>query len=296
MMSVAATGFFDGVHLGHQKVVRAVCSKAEELGAESQIVTFWPHPRSVLQQQAYDLRLLTSLQEKQKLFTDLGIDKVTVLDFTKEFSRLSTEQFVKRYLIERCGVTHLVVGYDHKIGHDTSETQQQMIQTCKDCGLEVFRVEEFILADQVISSTKIRRMLESGNVEGAAGFLGRRYGLRGVVIVGNHLGRTIGFPTANLGLYDPLKLIPGNGVYAVKVALGRQTYKGICNIGVRPTVNSGSNISIETHILDFDEDIYGLDLELEFVGRIRSEQKFSGLDTLKLQLEKDKVDSLRFFS
>ena len=294
-MSVAATGFFDGVHLGHQKVVSAVCSKAKELGLESQIVTFWPHPRSVLQQQAYDLRLLTSLEEKKQLFHEVGIDKVTVLDFTKEFSMLSTEEFIKHYLIERCGVSHLVVGYDHKIGHDTSETQKQMIATCRECGLEVVRIEEFVMADQIISSTKIRKMLEAGNVDGAAAFLGRRYALRGVVIPGNHLGRTIGFPTANLGLYDPLKLVPGNGVYAVKVFLRKESYKGICNIGIRPTVNAGNNISIETHILDFDEDIYGLDLKLEFVGRIRSEQKFSGLDALKLQLERDKVDSERFF-
>ena len=294
-MSVAATGFFDGVHLGHQQVVSAVCSKAKELGLESQIVTFWPHPRSVLQQEAYNLRLLTSLQEKEKIFKGLGVDKVTVLDFSKEFSRLSTREFVKDYLADKCGVTHLVIGYDHKIGHDKEEGQQHIIDICNECGLEVIRVEEFILDSQVISSTKIRHLLEKGDVVKAAGFLGRPYNLRGVVVWGNHLGRTIGFPTANLGLYDPLKLVPGNGVYAVNVLLRKERYKGICNIGFRPTVNSGKHISIETHILDFDEDIYGLDLELEFVERIRDERKFSDLQALKVQLEADKVNSLKYF-
>jgi len=294
-MSVAATGFFDGVHLGHQKVVTAVCDKAKELGLESQIVTFWPHPRSVLQQQAYDLRLLTSLQEKQKLFGDLGIEKVTVLEFTKKFSLLTTKEFIQEYLIKICGVTHLVIGYDHKIGHNVGETQEQMIHTCRECGLEVIRMDEFVKDGTIISSTKIRKLLEAGDVAGASNFLGRKYALKGVVVSGNHLGRTIGFPTANLKLYDPLKLVPGNGVYAVDVYLTGERYRGICNIGTRPTVNAGNNISIETHILDFDEDIYGLDLQVEFVGRIRDEQKFSDLQALKAQLEKDKVNSVRFF-
>ena len=194
-MSVAATGFFDGVHLGHQKVVETVCAKAGELGVESQIVTFWPHPRSVLQQEAYDLRLLTSLQEKERLFRSMGVDMITVLDFTKEFSKLSTEEFLKQYLVNQCGVTHLVIGYDHRIGHD-SEDQAQMMETCRRCGIEAVRVEEFELDGQVISSTKIRKLLEAGNISRAAEFLGRKYSLKGVVVRGNHLGRTIGFPTA----------------------------------------------------------------------------------------------------
>ena len=276
-------------------MLSAVRDKARELGKESQIVTFWPHPRSVLQQQAYDLRLLTSLQEKEMLFSSLGIDKITVLDFTREFSRLSTEQFLRQYLVEKCGVSHLVIGYDHRIGHDQGETQSQMIETCRRCGIETIRVEELVMDGQTISSTKIRRLLEEGNVVRAAEFLGRKYALKGVVISGNHLGRTIGFPTANLGLYNPLKLVPMNGVYAVDVLLRKEKYRGICNIGVRPTVNAGNNISIETHILDFDEDIYGLDLVVEFVGRIREEVKFPSLQALKAQLEKDKTDCLKYF-
>jgi riboflavin kinase/FMN adenylyltransferase len=218
-----------------------------------------------------------------------------VLDFTREFSRLSTEQFLRQYLVEKCGVSHLVIGYDHRIGHDQGETQSQMIETCRRCGIETIRVEELVMNGQTISSTKIRRLLEEGNVVRAAEFLGRKYALKGVVISGNHLGRTIGFPTANLGLYNPLKLVPMNGVYAVDVLLRKEKYRGICNIGVRPTVNAGNNISIETHILDFDEDIYGLDLVVEFVGRIREEVKFPSLQALKAQLEKDKTDCLKYF-
>lgn len=294
-MSVAATGFFDGMHLGHQKVLLRVKSIAEEKGLKSQVVTFWPHPRSVLQQEAYNLRLLTSLEEKRALIKGLGIDEVTVLEFSREFSMLSTEEFIKEYLIEKCGVKILVIGYDHHIGHDQGKSQEDMMDICRRCGLEVVRVEEFTLDGQVPSSTKIRRLLEKGDVKKASAFLGREYALKGVVVSGNHLGRTIGFPTANLKLYDPLKLIPGNGVYAVKVNLGRRHFKGICNIGVRPTVSSGNHISIETHILDFNEDIYGLDLGLKFVERIRSEKKFSSLSELKLQLAKDKESCLKYF-
>lgn len=294
-MSVAATGFFDGVHLGHQKVILTAKRIAEEKGLESQVVTFWPHPRSVLQQAAYDLRLLTSLQEKEVLFKAMGIDRVTVLDFTKAFSRLSTEEFIRDYLMAKCGVTHLVIGYDHRIGHDQGKTQEEMMEICRRCGLEVSRVEEFTLDGVVPSSTKIRHLLEKGDVKRASAMLGREYALKGVVVSGNHLGRTIGFPTANLKLYDPLKLVPGNGVYAVRVTLGKEHFTGICNIGTRPTVSKNTTISIETHILDFDEDIYGLDLGLEFVGRIRDEQKFTDLQHLKAQLETDKKSAVKYF-
>lgn len=294
-MSVAATGFFDGMHLGHQKVILTVKQIAEEKGLRSQVVTFWPHPRSVLQQEAYNLRLLTSLEEKKTLIKSLGIDEVTVLEFSREFSMLTTEEFIREYLIGQCGVKILVIGYDHHIGHDQGKSQEDMMDICRRCGMEVVRVDEFTLDGKVPSSTKIRHMLEKGDVAGASAFLGRDYALKGVVVSGNHLGRTIGFPTANLKLYDPLKLVPGNGVYAVKVTLGRRNFKGICNIGVRPTVSHGTHISIETHILDFNEDIYGLDLGLEFAGRIRDEIKFDSLSDLKVQLEKDKESCLKYF-
>ena len=287
-MITAATGFFDGVHLGHRKVLSRLCEIAKQRGEKSAVITFWPHPRSVLQQEAYNLRLLTSLEEKKEIFKSIGINKVIVIEFTKEFSMLSTEQFLKKFLKEKYEVDTLVIGYDHKIGHDVNESQDEMIKLARKAGIEIVRVEEFVEGNEIISSTKIRKSLIEGNVEKANEFLGYRYGLTGVVVSGQHLGRTMGFPTANLKLYNPLKLVPGNGVYAVYAGVCGKTYIGICNIGVRPTVGSNNAQTIETHILDFDEDIYGLDLKLEFVQRIRDERKFDSLELLKQQLSKDK--------
>ncbi len=286
-MTVAATGFFDGVHLGHRKVISAVCDEAVKRGEKSQIISFWPHPRSVLRQDASTLRLLTSLEEKKSLFKGIGVDDVCIFDFTKEFSRQSTAEFVENCLKRKCGVKTLVVGYDHKFGHNPAETQAEMIEICRNHGLEVIRLDEFIYKGEVISSTKIRNLLDKGEVETANEYLGYRYGIKGVVVSGKHLGRTIGFPTANLNLYDPLKMIPENGVYAVFVEVEGKTYIGICNIGLRPTVGENTERTIETYILDFDEDIYGLDMKLEFVGRIRNERKFGSLDGLREQLGKD---------
>lgn len=295
-MTVAATGFFDGVHLGHRKVISAVLETAAKRGKRSQIITFWPHPRSVLQQDAFNLRLLTSLEEKKKLFKNAGVDEVRVLEFTKEFSGQSTAEFVERYLKGECGVETLIIGYDHRFGNNPEETQEEMIAICRSCGLEVIRVGELLRGEEVISSTKIRRRLEIGDVECAGSYLGYRYGLKGVVVSGKHLGRTIGFPTANLKLYDPLKLIPGKGVYAVFVEVSGETYAGICNIGLRPTVGESTEQTIETYILDFNEDIYGLDLKIEFAHRLRDEKKFAGLDGLKAQLGSDADKARRLLS
>lgn len=291
-MTVAATGFFDGVHLGHKKVIGKVCHLAKAQGVKSQIITFWPHPRSVLQQEAYNLRLLTTLEEKKALFKAIGVNKVTVLEFTKQFSHLSTEEFIEQYLKKKCGVTTLVIGYDHKIGHNPNESQADMIATCRAHGLKVVRVEEFIFSQEIVSSTKIRRLLEQGDIALANSYLGYRYSLKGVVVSGNRLGRTIGYPTANLKLYEPLKLVPAKGVYAVYAEVNKKTYKGFCNIGLRPTVGQNSELTIETNIFDFDEDIYGLDLKLRFVARLRDERKFAGLEALKAQLASDKLTAL----
>lgn len=290
-MIAATTGFFDGVHLGHKKVIEKLCAVAKEKGLKSEVITFWPHPRSVLQQEAFNLRLLTTLEEKKMLFKKLGVNRVKVLEFSKQFSQLSTEEFVKDYLVKKLGVSILVIGYDHRIGHNPKQKQEDMIAICKAQGLDVIRVEENVIGGEIVSSTKIRKELENGEIEGANKFLGYNYFLDGVVVKGNGLGRTIGFPTANVKLYAPLKLVPQDGVYAVKVHINgneKVAFKGICNIGYRPTVGSNNAKTIEVHILNFDEDIYGLDIKVEFVHRMRSEKKFAGLKELKVQLEKDK--------
>lgn len=287
-MVVAATGFFDGVHKGHKKVLSLLRSIAEQEGKKSAVITFWPHPRNVLQQQAYSLRLLNSLDEKKALVKGMGVNKFITIPFCKEFSRNTTREFLKDYLKDKYGVSTLIIGYDHRFGHD-KVSHEEMIAMAAEMGIKVLKVDEFVQDNNVISSTKIRNLLQAGNVEQANEFLGYRYGLKGVVVSGQKVGRTIGFPTANMKLYEPLKMIPADGVYSVHVEVLGKVYIGICNIGTRPTVGESNERTIETHILGFNEDIYGLDIKLEFVGRIRPEQKFPSLDALKGQLEKDKA-------
>ena len=283
-MAVAATGFFDGVHLGHRQVIDRLCAEARARGEESVLVTFWPHPRSVLQQDADRLRLLTTLSEKRERCLAYGVDRFEVLRFTRALSQLSAEDFIRQYLVERLGVTTLILGYDHRLGHDSFENPEQMMEVVSRCGVEPVRVDAYASDQGSVSSTRIRNALFAGEVSVAEQMLGYRYELCGVVVAGNRIGRTIGFPTANMQLYEPLKLVPCNGVYAVWVDVLGARYKGVCNIGMRPTVGLGGARTIETHILDFDQDIYGLDLRIEFCARLRDERRFDSLELLKRQL------------
>lgn len=291
---IATTGFFDGVHLGHRLVIERLVSLAHERGDESLVVTFWPHPRAVLQDDARELRLLSSLEEKKALLKGLGIDRVEVLDFTRAFAALTARDYL-RLLRDRFSVSLLLAGYDNRLGSDRL-TAPALRPIAEELGMELVELPPLSFqaqpqadtGDLEISSTIIRRALEEGRVEEANAMLGYRYGLRGAVVAGNRLGRTIGFPTANMQLYEPLKLVPGRGVYVVDVeVLGRQ-FRGMTNIGVRPTVG-GTTISIETNILDFDEDIYGLPIQLRFLRRLRDEIHFPSLDALKAQLALDRA-------
>ena len=284
---VVATGFFDGVHLGHRLVIEQLVAAAAVRGDESMVVTFWPHPRNVLQQEARSLRLLTSLSEKKAMLESLGVNRVEIMPFTKDFSTMTTREYLER-LAADYGAKAVLIGYDNRMGRD-ADGADQVAQTALDLGLEVIRTQ-MVPSEQgyAVSSTKIRERLEAGDVRAASAMLGYDYSLHGVVVAGNRLGRTIGFPTANMQMYEPLKLVPGNGVYFVKVeTLGRELY-GMCNVGCRPTVSSGNHRTIETHIFDFDEDIYGLDIKVTFMEKIRDEVKFESLDALRSQLEKDK--------
>ena len=288
---VVATGFFDGVHTGHRLVIEQLVRAAAVRGDESMVITFWPHPRNVLQKEARSLRLLTTLAEKKQMLHDLGVGHVEVLRFTKDFSTMTTEQYL-RMLMERFGAKAILLGYDNRMGCD-AEGADQVASTAESLGLEVIRTEMVSSGKgYAVSSTKIRQRLEEGDVKGASEMLGYEYSLHGVVVAGNRLGRTIGFPTANMQLYEPLKLVPCNGVYFVKVhTLGREFY-GMCNIGCRPTVGTGNARTIETNIFGFDEDIYGLDMEITFIDRIREEVRFDSLNELKTQLEKDRDSCL----
>ena len=287
---IATTGFFDGVHLGHRLVIERLVSLARERGDESLVVTFWPHPRAVLQDGARELRLLNSLEEKKELLRSLGVDRVEVLDFTRSFAALTAEQYLREILRDRFGVTTLLMGYDNRLGSDRL-TADMLLSKASALDIELIELEPFGQdvhpALTHISSTRIRKSLEDGKVEEAAEMLGYRYSLKGVVVAGNRLGRTIGFPTANMKLYEPLKLVPGRGVYAVEAEVLGKKYRGMTNIGLRPTVG-GSFTTIETHILDFDEDIYGLPLRITFLRRLRDEVHFPSLEALKDQLEKDR--------
>ena len=319
---IATTGFFDGVHLGHRLVIERLVSLAHERGDESLVVTFWPHPRAVLQDGARELRLLNSLEEKKELLRSLGVDRIEVLDFTRSFAALTAEQYLRDVLRSRFGVTTLLMGYDNRLGSDRL-TASKLRPKAEALGIELIELEPFGMGkhpqtvDRVdpsqsklwappsyaaegghrfadvhpsltnISSTVIRKALEEGKVEEANEMLGYGYALKGVVVAGNRLGRTIGFPTANMKLYEPLKLVPGRGVYVVEAEVLGRKYRGMTNIGQRPTVG-GTFTTIETHILDFDEDIYGLPLRITFLRRLRDEVHFPSLEALKRQLEKDR--------
>ena len=284
---VVATGFFDGVHTGHRLVIEQLVKAAAVRGDESMVVTFWPHPRNVLQKEARSLRLLTSLAEKKEMLLSLGVDRVEVLPFTKDFSALTTGEYL-RMLMSDFGVKAVLIGYDNRMGSDAGSADE-VARTAHELGLEVIRTE--MVPSELgyaVSSTKIRERLEEGDVQAATAMLGYEYTMHGVVVAGNRLGRTIGFPTANMQMYEPLKLVPGNGVYFVKVeTLGRKLY-GMCNVGYRPTVGAGNARTIETNIFGFNEDIYGLDIKLTFVSKIRDEIKFDSLDALRRQLELDR--------
>ncbi len=328
---VVATGFFDGVHLGHRFLIDRLIGEAHRRGTQSLIVTFWPHPRNVLQNEARDFRLLSSMQEKKALLMEMGVDRVEVLEFSRAFSSLTMREYIRQVLIGRFGAKCLVLGYDNRMGCDCHNTDE-LADIAREEGLDVVRVgvvksgrlERKDANTGSISSTRIRNALAEGRVENAASMLGRPYSLHGVVVAGNRLGRTIGFPTANMQLYEPLKVIPAPGVYAVYVNIpsavsaperlhttpesisigpegsanehfsasehpfGPNDFQGMCNIGYRPTIGPGNALTIETHILDFDEDIYGLDIHIHFYKRIREERKFDSLSALADQLKADR--------
>lgn len=288
-MVVAATGFFDGVHVGHQAVLDCLVKTAQSYGAKSEVISFWPHPRTVLQKDAARFRLLTSLEEKRERILQEGVDDFHVIPFTKAFSQVSTRSFFTDYLKDVFHVEVLVAGYNHRLGKDAPRSVAAMQEEARAAGLKVVEVPEFLLPNgDGVSSTKIRAALSEGLVETAAGWLGYPYQLHGVVVEGNKIGRTMGFPTANMCLYEPLKQLPANGVYHVEVQLPEGTYQGMTNIGFRPTMGNHTERTIETHIFDFDEDIYGCALKIKFLKRLRPEIAFPSLDALKEQLRKDK--------
>ncbi len=280
-MAVAATGFFDGVHLGHRKVIETLLECARERNEQSLVLTFWPHPRTVLQNGARDLRLLTSLEEKRSILLSMGIDEVVVLPFTVDFAALTARQYLSDIARGRYGVTAMVLGYDNRLGSDTL-LPEKVVPLAEQLGLETVCCPP----EGEISSTRIRTALSEGRVEDASGMLGYPYMLHGVVVAGNRLGRTIGYPTANVKLYEPLKVVPLTGAYITEVEVNGRTCYGMTNIDAVG--------KIETHIFNFSADVYGLDIRLHFLSRIRPELKFNSLQELKKQLEADEESCKKF--
>lgn len=285
---VVTTGFFDGVHLGHRSVIDALVKNAAQRSDKSTVITFWPHPRTVLQNDARSLRLLSSLSEKKEMLLSLGVDNVEVLDFTKEFSRLSTEEYLSEYIIGRYGAKAILLGYDNRIGN-AAGSPEDIAAIATRLGLDVLRAPAIQEGGLTVSSSKIRIALSEGRIDDATAMLGGRYTLHGVVVSGNRIGRTIGFPTANMQLYEPLKLVPAAGAYFVEVETLGQHWYGMTNIGVRPTVGLSLIPTIETNIFDFDEEIYGLDIKISFIKRLRDEVRFSSMEELRKQLETDRA-------
>lgn len=278
-MAVVATGFFDGVHLGHRRVISALVSSARERAEEAIVVTFATHPRAVLQQDARTLRLLSSPAEKAAMLKSLGVDRVEVLDFTRDFSRMKAEEYLQDIVRDRLGGTAVLLGYDNRLGSDQL-SPEQLRPLAGRLGMDVVIVPpERLDSDIIVSSTKIRAALSEGRVGDAAAMLGYEYPVSGVVVSGKQLGRKIGFPTANMQLYEPLKLIPGRGVYLSEVeTLGRRFY-GMTNVGD----------IIETNIFDFSEDIYGLDITVKFKKRLRDGKRLNSIEELKAQLTCDEA-------
>lgn len=284
---ILTTGTFDGVHIGHSKILERLQKSCEKEGGESVLLTFHPHPRLVLFPENNDLKLLNSQAEKLELLEKAGLDHVIIHPFTHEFSRTSSLEYVRDILVNTIKVHKLVIGYDHQFGRNREGSFESLQDYAH---VYNFKVEE-IPAEEVdhvnVSSTKIRNALLEGDVQKANSFLNHPYGLRGKVIKGEQIGRTLGYPTANILPDDKHKLIPKDGAYAVKVKLNNEFYAGMMNIGFRPTVSGNKKRSIEVHLLNFDGDLYDQEIEISFHARLRDEKQFESGDALKQQLESD---------
>ena len=294
---VVTMGIFDGVHLGHKVLISRLVTRARELKGESAVITFHPHPRIVLEKDSSSLTFLTTLEEKIALLGQTGIDHLIIVEFTREFSRIPACDFVKDILIGRIGAKHLIVGFNHHFGK-RGEGDYETVRKCAgDYDFSVEQVEGLESEMGTISSSLVRESLLSGKVGEAAALLGYNYSLTGKVVVGRMIGRSLGFPTANINPGDPHKLIPANGVYAVETHVKNKPYPGMMSIGTNPTVAGDSaQRSIEVNVLGFSGDIYGDEIRVVFRKRLRDEKRFGSVEELKHQMELDRLTTLQLFS
>ncbi|WGK66053.1 bifunctional riboflavin kinase/FAD synthetase [Croceiramulus getboli] len=290
--TVVTIGTFDGVHLGHRKIMQRLIESGKTNGLSSLVLTFFPHPRMVLQQDS-DIRLINTIEERKRLLEATGIDQLIVHPFTREFSRLSAESFVENILVNRLKARKVIIGYDHHFGRNRNANIDDLKRFGESFDFEVEEISKQDIDDVAISSTKIRRALEAGDIDLANTYLGYPFMLSGSVVEGKQIGRTIGYPTANLQIAEPYKLIPASGIYVVKAQVGEQSIYGMTSIGTNPTVG-GTHQTIETFFFDFDQDLYQQPLQIELLTRIRDEQKFSSVSVLVAAMQRDEEFSRRF--
>ena len=289
--AVLTAGTFDGVHLGHWAILQEVVRHAREVNGESILITFDPHPRKLLFPDQ-PLGIITPLEQKISLIQERGIDHVVVVPFTREFANLSAAQYIEDFLVHRFHPHSIVIGYDHRFGHDRKGNIQLLQEFATANQYHVTEIPAQLIDAASVSSTRIRKALNDGQVGEATHMLGRAYAVRGLVVHGNKLGRTIGYPTANLQPLDPEQLVPGIGIYAIRAEHKGTRYDGMLSIGYNPTVTDKKEIKIEANLFDFDKDIYGDVLEIQFIRKLRDEQKFPSLEALMQQLHQDKKDTL----
>lgn len=324
-------GTFDGVHYGHQKIIKRLCELAKSSGGESVILTFFPHPRMIIDPENQDLKMINTIKEKAQILENLGVDHLIITPFTRDFSNLTANEYIKNILVDTIGTKQLIVGYDHRFGKDRKGGMDELLANAQQYGYTVEQIPEQDINDVAVSSTKIRKALLNGDVALAATYLGYHFSINGPVIKGDKIGRTIGFPTANIFVEETYKLIPSDGIYAVTVEMdgeaegGRQesevqssefkveslkskvggkapstlnpqpsNFKGMAYIGQRPTIN-GMTRNIEVNIFDFNREIYGQTITMNFLKFLRHDVKFTGLEALTAQLHQDKLDTLAFF-
>lgn len=292
--SIITIGTYDGVHLGHQKIIKRINELAKDLKGESAIITFYPHPRIVINND-YKLELITTMEEKSELLRHYGIQHLCIVPFNREFSNMTAEAYIDNFLVHYFQPKKIVIGYNHKFGRDRSGDIDLLRAKSKVLGFEVEEISEHELSNIKISSTDIRKYISRGEIIQANDLLGHSFQISGTVVKGKQLGRALGYPTANLHIAETHKLLPKEGIYAVKVHRAKDIHLGMLYIGYRPTID-GKDRSIEVNIFDFDEDIYGERLKIELVEKIRDDMKLDGLEALKEQIDTDKRDALRILA
>lgn len=287
---VVTLGTFDGVHFGHRKIIQRLLEIAHSIEGETVVLTFFPHPRMILHPEADQPKMINTLDEKMDLLKKAGVQHLIVIPFTRDFSNLTSSEFIEDILVKKIGTKKLVIGYDHRFGKDREGSFEHLKMYGPQYGFEVEEIPEQDVNDVAVSSTKIREALTKGDIATANKFLGYNFCLSGKVVKGDQIGRTIGFPTANLYVEEAYKLVPADGIYAVKVHIEDETYGGMLYIGHRPTIN-GMTHNIEVNIFDFNNDIYGDTISLEFLEYLRDDVKFNGLEALTSQLKLDEINA-----